>query len=160
MSHSHPRIDGCFSCESRDEARGLVLSTPRHRLVIVKDQLYLGRAALITQRHVPLMSDMTISEEVEWRVILKRYEQVCIEVFGATCLTEATLMNNAYAKPDPKPHFHSHLRPRYSNPVEFAGVLFEDPNFGQHHLHGPENVRAVEDEVVEEIASTVRANWT
>ncbi|HRV76056.1 MAG: hypothetical protein H6799_02015 [Candidatus Nomurabacteria bacterium] len=156
---THTPLEGCYSCESANETKGLVLSTPRHRLVIVQDQLYLGRAALIAQRHVPLMSDLTISEEVDWRAILKRYERVCIEVFGATYLTEATLMNNAYAKPEPKPHFHSHLRPRYSKPVEFAGVMFEDPNFGQHHLHGPENVRVVGDEVVEEIASAVRANW-
>jgi len=159
MTNKFGRLEGCYSCDHADETKGLVLATKRHRLVIVQDQLYLGRAAIITQRHVSLMSGMTVSEEVEWRNIVNQYERVCMETFGAICLTEATLMNNAYVKPDPKPHMHSHLRPRYSEPVEFAGMMFKDPNFGHHHLHGPENVRVVGDEVVEAIAAEVRANW-
>ncbi len=42
-------------------------------------------------------------------------------------------MNQAYQVDPPVPHVHFHVRPRYKQPVEFQGIVFEDREFGEHY---------------------------
>ena len=67
-------------------------------------------------------------------------------------------MNNAYQATPPNPQVHWHFKPRYNHPVEFAGEVFEDSNFGHHYLQGPENRRFVSREVLEQIVAELRKN--
>ncbi len=158
MSILGERVTDCYSCEHSDETLGLVANTKHHRLVIVNDQLYLGRAALIARRHIPRISEMSIGEQVDWTEALVRYEKTCIQVFGATHLTVANLNNHGYREGG-VPHVHSHLRPRYAEPIGFAGLNFEDPNPGDHHLHGDDNVRLVSEDVIQRIAVVMKDGW-
>lgn len=130
------RVANCDSCPflDRDDDPGLIVVSDFHRLTLATDQLYLGRAYLTLGRHASRISDLTKDEVFDMYDLISRYELACETVYGAIMVTSATLMNNAYQERKPVPHVHSHLRPRYSRAVNVNGSIFEDPNFGHHHL--------------------------
>lgn len=150
------REPNCDICGFLDtEEPGIVLISEYHRLILAPDQRYLGRAYLTLGRHAARISDLTSSEVMDMFDVISRYERAVRNTLGATHLTTVTLMNNAYREPDPLPHVHSHLRPRYGKaPVEAAGLTFSDPNPGEHHLR--DSQRLVGDEVLAEIALLLR----
>ena len=45
-------------------------------------------------------------------------------------------MNSFYKSPEPCPHVHVHVRPRYKNPVVINGNTYWDHNFGHHYASG------------------------
>ncbi len=65
-------------------------------------------------------------------------------------------MNDAYKKSPPKPHIHWHFRPRYDRKVEFAGLLFEDPEFGSHY--DKNRTLEVSDETKKKIIEKIKEN--
>lgn len=64
---------------------------------------------------------------------MKKLESALKKSFNATMSNWTCLMNNAYQNEPPNPHIHWHFRPRYNHKVEFAGLTFEDPEFGHHY---------------------------
>jgi diadenosine tetraphosphate (Ap4A) HIT family hydrolase len=63
-------------------------------------------------------------------------------------------MNYAFRDEPFNPHIHWHIYPRYKNPVEIGGVVFEDQLFGSHI--DEDLVNNVEDKVVEEIVKRLK----
>ncbi|MDQ5913707.1 MAG: hypothetical protein QG623_326 [Patescibacteria group bacterium] len=151
------RVNGCQSCgflEINDDP-GHILTTDFHTLSLATDQLYLGRAYLTLGRYASKISDLTGDESSDMWDIIKRYELATAQTYGAAHLTIATLMNNAYKSPNPQPHVHSHLRPRYTNAPNIGGAIFEDPNFGEHYIRNRSH--NVAPEFLHEIAQPLRA---
>lgn len=118
------------------------------------DQTCLGRSYVSAKREVGSMSDLTQEEWLDFSSVVKKLEASCKNVFGATMFNWTCLMNLAYQNDPPNPHVHWHFRPRYKNPVSFAGETFEDVAFGKHYERGTE--RKVTDEIASKIVETIQ----
>jgi diadenosine tetraphosphate (Ap4A) HIT family hydrolase len=64
-------------------------------------------------------------------------EAAARRAFGAVGFNWTALMNTAFQRDPPNPHVHLHFRPRYAQPVEFHGRMFEDAMFGYHYDREP-----------------------
>lgn len=118
------------------------------------DQYYLGRSVIVAKRDVGEMSLLTDEEWLDFARLVKRIEEGFKKAFGATMFNWTCLMNDAYKSPRPHPEVHWHLRPRYAKPVKFAGIKFEDNEFGHHYARSTES--PVSAEVEREIIMKAR----
>ena len=151
----------CDTCAILNDSQGeIIIFTTEHWTVrLARDQLYLGRAYLVALNHIREIEDLTKEQLIDWHDSIKRYSAMAKKAFGATHITEATLMNNAYQSATPNPHVHTHIRPRYKTPYYFPGwdMTFADPNFGHHHL-GSENAIEFNRELLVAIGYQLRAS--
>ena len=115
------------------DAGETVLKNKHWRVVLAKDQTYLGRCIIILQRHDESLSDVRNEEWVSFSQVVRGVEAGIREAFGADAFNWTCMMNNAYAEHTPQPHVHWHCRPRYETSVEFAKLTFEDKEFGKHY---------------------------
>lgn len=112
---------------------GYFLTTKYWKVVMVDDQMYLGRLVIKTIAPRVSLPDITEEEQKDFFVLIKKLESFYTEKIGATMFNYSCLMNNAYRDGE-TPHVHYHFRPRYKNPVTILGYTFTDPNFGEHYI--------------------------
>jgi diadenosine tetraphosphate (Ap4A) HIT family hydrolase len=127
---------GCAICQ-------LLSNTPEHdyvvaqsgywRITLAPDQFYVGRCYVTTLRHVPELSALSQEEWLDLHEVMRYLENSAKRELGATHVTWAALMNNAYQLPDPQPHVHWHVRPRYAERTIVGDVVMTDEHFGHHH---------------------------
>lgn len=131
----------CLFCQmpAADEAC-LLLTTDHWKLYLSFDQFFLGRCIIPLKRHAGHLSDLSPAEWLELNRVITALEGAIRKAFGATHFNWSCLMNAAYQEPDPQPHVHWHVRPRYAQPVLFDGISFSDSAFGRHYKHGQERV--------------------
>lgn len=112
---------------------GYFFETNNWKIVLCDDQRYLGY--LIIKTKVPRLHlpDLTVDEQLDFFVLIKKLESFFVEKIGATMFNYSCLMNNAYRDSE-TPHVHYHFRPRYKTSVKVLGQEFSDPNFGEHYL--------------------------
>lgn len=123
---------GCIFCEELLEQRdGLVADTPLWRILVSRDQGYLGRCMLISRFHIGNITEMSFQQNDDLLDAQVRLEYAVRSAFGANWCNWTQLGNDAFQAEDPKPHLHTHLRPRYQEPVEFKGYEFVDHDFGE-----------------------------
>lgn len=121
----------CLFCEELlEQTGGVVADTPFWRILVSRDQGYLGRCMVISRSHIGNITEMTFQQNDDLLDAQVRLESAVREAFGADWCNWTQLGNDAFQTEDPKPHLHTHLRPRYREPLEFAGYEFADPNFG------------------------------
>lgn len=96
------------------------------------DQEYLGTTFITLRTHKEALEDLTLDEEHEFITIRNQLSTASKRAFGAAAVNLSRLMNNAFQDTLPSPHVHYHLKPRYETPVEFAGEIFTDCQFGQY----------------------------
>ena len=150
------RVGGCHVCTAIEhEPEVVVFETAFHRVVLHPDQAYLGRAIFTTQHHVGTLEELSEYCWIDLGQITARYADMVKRQLGAQHLTMAGLMNNAYQEPNPRPHVHWHVRPRYSRAACFAGEVFRDPEFGHHHQRERKDLRSID--FLEELAATLNA---
>ncbi len=130
---------GCAICNilSGGVDDEVVLETNYWRAVLAPDQMYLGRMFLTSRQHVGETEDLGFEAWMELRHVIWRLRGMAVKGLGATHMTHAFLMNNAYAEDPPCPHVHAHVRPRYRDRQIIDGVVFSDSAFGSHHKRGP-----------------------
>lgn len=151
------RLEGCYTCEHADETKGRVLYTEFWNVFLNPNQAHLGRVYVNLGSHAGALSELTPDEWEDYAELAPRLELGIERVFGATMFNWTCLLNNAFQEEQPKPHVHHHLRPRYDHPVEFAGTIFEDPEFGLHYdrerkLYVPDEVfNAITERLAEEV---------
>lgn len=138
-------------CEFCSGKKKLFFETKRWSMFLSGDQTYLGRIALVLNRHANSISELTNEEWIELFEAVKRFEYASKKAFEATMLNWTCLMNNAYKEKPPTPHVHWHCMPRYDHPVKFGGEVFVDDAFGQHYKN--DAVRKVSAEVKKAIES-------
>jgi len=145
----------CDYCreENQDE---LIFETKFWKVVIASDQAYLGRCYVILKRHCGDLAELENSEWSDFIEIVKKIESALKKSFNATMFNWICLMNNAYKNDSPNPHVHWHLRPRYNHKVEFAGEVFEDPEFGHHY--SKKRKQKVSDVVKKKIVDRIKEN--
>lgn len=120
----------CLFCEELlEQQEGVVADTPFWRILVSRDQGYLGRCMVISQHHIGNVMEMDYEQHDDLFDAQVRLEQAVRSAFGAQWCNWTQLGNDAFAENKP-PHLHHHLRPRYYQPVEFGGYEFEDPHFG------------------------------
>jgi len=114
----------------------VVFETTDWKVVLVPDQLYLGRSVAVLKRPCGDLADQREGEVLDWLELVKKLQGLLTKTFGATMFNWSCLMNDAYQAIPARPQVHWHCRARYRHPVEFNGFKFEDPNFGHHILDG------------------------
>jgi diadenosine tetraphosphate (Ap4A) HIT family hydrolase len=125
-------------------------------LLHTNDQRYLGRLVVVLKRPCSDLALLERNELVEWHQAVEVLQRALRKAFDATMFNWCCLMNDAYQEENPQPQVHWHFRPRYDHPVEFAGEMFQDPNFGHHYLRDKENNRKLRKETLEELAEKER----
>lgn len=118
------------------------------------DQTYLGRIVVVAKAAQCLsLSELSVEEIVDFQLnVVRPFEHAVSVAFGADLVNWTCLMNNAFRKHDPKPpHVHWHVKPRYAEPVDFAGETFIDEQFGEHYILDTKR------EVSEEVAAQIKA---
>ena len=113
--------------------QGYFLTTKHWKVVMVDDQMYLGRLVIKTIEPRLTLPDITEEEQKDFLNLIRKLENFYKEKIGATMFNYSCLMNNAYRDGE-IPHVHYHFRPRYKNPVTVLGHTFTDPNFGEHYI--------------------------
>ncbi len=103
------------------------VATLRHN-----NQTLLGTTFISARRHVEALEDLDLTEELSFIELRNRVTRAQQAAFGAEVVNVMCLLNNAFQAPQPAPHVHYHLRPRYKNPVVFNGATFADPEFGYY----------------------------
>jgi diadenosine tetraphosphate (Ap4A) HIT family hydrolase len=137
----------------------ILFETEYWRAILADNQYGLGRGILDIKRDVGSLRDLNSEEWNDLHAIMKKIEHALIKAFGAEMFNWSCLMNHAYKREikKPHPHVHFHFRGRYKNPVEFAGVTFNDEEFGAHYnLNKDTRVsQEVFDKIKEEILKNV-----
>ena len=127
---------GHCTCEwlSPDLLQRLVFET-RYWVVVLNpyDQHYLGRSVIILKRHVPTLASVSDAEWLDYKQLVGEFAKAASEAFGADHFNWSFNMNHAFRENPPQLHVHGHVRPRYRREVTFAGLTFEDREFGSHY---------------------------
>lgn len=126
------------------------------KVELSRDQLYLGRAYVICKIKRESLSDLTDEEFLDLHVAIKKYESLLKKTFEATLFNWTCLMNHAYREKPYTPQVHLHVRPRYEKEVEIGGIVFNDPNFGDHYHLQDSMSNRVPEEVFAEILSILK----
>jgi diadenosine tetraphosphate (Ap4A) HIT family hydrolase len=113
----------------------LLLETQYWRICLAPNQSLLGRCIINLKRHAGDLADLTEDELLEFLNVVKRVEASTRSAFGATMFNWSCYMNLSYRESSPNPHVHWWAVPRYDHRVEFGGLNFEDPHFGNPYDH-------------------------
>lgn len=143
------------------ETERIIFETKYWRVVLHENQSYLGRAVVRLKRACGDITCVTMDEFDEWRIVAAMMQDAARAVFGMdapnwdeSSFDWALLMNHAYRENPPTPLVHWHFIPRYRNPVQFAGEVFTDTQFGNNWREKPE--RKVNKEVERQIIGGYR----
>lgn len=131
-----------------------ITETKNWEVYLNPDQYYLGRCVIAAKRDIGAISELTNDEWLDFSKLVKKMESGFKSTFGATMFNWSCLMNDAYKQEQPHPEVHWHFRPRYKNPVEFLGMIFEDKEFGHHYARHTES--RVSPEIENQVISKIR----
>jgi len=140
-----------------EKDREIVFETPYWEVILMDQQLYLGRCVVVLKRPCGDLANLNQDEVLDFFEVIKKLEDLLRKTFGATMFNWGCLMNDAYKVSPAKPQVHWHCRPRYKNPVEVYGNIFKDPNFGHHYLRGTDE-KVVSKEILKTINSKLQEN--
>ena len=104
-------------------------------MVLAPNQCLVGRCVVNLKRHAGDLAELTQAELIDWLVVVKTVETALWSAFNPTMFNWSCYMNFAYREKPPDPHIHWWAVPRYDHPVELAGLIFEDPDFGSPYDH-------------------------
>lgn len=105
------------------------------RICLAPNQSLLGTCVIHLKRHTGDLADLTEAELLEFLNIIRKVEGSVKAAFGAAMFNWSCYMNHAYRERPPDPHVHWWAVPRYGHKVEFGGLVFEDPHFGNPYDH-------------------------
>ena len=135
-----PMDADCIACTPPERDELLIAYTEHWKLIAHPWQAHIGSCLLATRQHVGRISELNDEEKKEFFSFSEMLEGGLRKTFAIDLLNYACLMNWAYreANPEPNyrdgkpsPHVHWHIITRYKNPIEFGGMVFEDPEFGE-----------------------------
>lgn len=123
----------CAYAVAEDQS-GVLLQATYWRLVLARDQAYLGRSYLVAKDHKASLSELTTAEWDEYIQLVKRIESSYESTLGSgRPFNWACLMNNAFQTTPPMPHVHWHLWPRHAQPITIGDKTFIDTEYAHHH---------------------------
>jgi diadenosine tetraphosphate (Ap4A) HIT family hydrolase len=133
----------CAGCTQPLNEALIIAFTDHFKVILHPNQSSVGNVILATRRHVARICDFTPEESTEFTPLLALLEPALERAFGAELINLYYQRNWAYRteNPDPpfkdgkpNPHVHCHIVPRYSNLVHFAGMTWEDKEFGEPYV--------------------------
>jgi diadenosine tetraphosphate (Ap4A) HIT family hydrolase len=150
----------CEICSSsREDSTYPLVSESQFWLVkLAPNQSLLGRCVVAARRHVGDLAELTPAEMTDFLQVVRQLEGAIKQSLGATMFNWSCYMNLAYQADPPDPHVHWWLAPRYRQPVEVHGILFEDPHFGHPYDH--RRWQEVTPEVRDYLVSEIRRGIT
>jgi diadenosine tetraphosphate (Ap4A) HIT family hydrolase len=132
------------------QADKIIFESSWWRVTLNPDQFYLGRAWVTLLEHRRSLAVLTPQQWDDLHDVIKRYEEACLQAFGASLLNWVFLMNNAFQDTfAPVPHAHAHVRPRYLRTPTVGLWAFGDTRFGYHY--DPFEKRVVDGDMLQEI---------
>jgi diadenosine tetraphosphate (Ap4A) HIT family hydrolase len=129
----------CIMCTPPAHDPAIIFFTDAWKVLLHPNQSGLGNCLIGSRRHVPRICDLTPEEAQEFFAMYAVLEPALEQAFGAALLNLSCERNWAYRTDRPVPpwkdgrpypHVHWHVVARYAQPVEFEGMLFDDPTFG------------------------------
>lgn len=146
----------CDICKFVSEADNPVMETKYWIVFAAYEQAYLGGCFVSLKRHCGDLAELEKEEWLELRGIIKKLEKAVRRAFGSALFNWTCLMNLAYQNNPPNPHVHWHFIPRYNHPVKFDGIIFDDPEFGQHYAREKERSKIISVETKRRIVNAVK----
>ena len=113
----------------------LLFETQYWRICLAPNQSLLGTCVIYLKRHAGDLVDLNESELLEFLSVVKKVEASMRSAFGAAMFNWSCYMNHSYRESSPNPHVHWWAVPRYNQEIEFGGLTFEDPHFGNPYDH-------------------------
>ena len=133
-------MDKCNWCTlSADERKWLLIQTTYWSVYMADEQDYIGHCILVLNRHCGCLTELSDSEWMDLKDLIKRLELCFKSVLGAELCNWSCLLNSFYKSSFPNPHLHLHVRPRYKAPVSINGIQYTDEEFGHHYSLKKEN---------------------
>jgi diadenosine tetraphosphate (Ap4A) HIT family hydrolase len=96
------------------------------RLVLNRNQNFLGKCFLALNRHLEAVSQLS---SLEW---MDLHRQLVLATQALSVAFQPDHFNYAFLQNQDR-HVHLHLIPRYAGPRTFAGIVFEDPDYPAHY---------------------------
>jgi diadenosine tetraphosphate (Ap4A) HIT family hydrolase len=116
-----------IQCSLCDPDLAPVLAESDHwRLVLNRNQNFLGKCFLALNRHMEVVSQLS---PLEW---MDLHRQLILATQALTVAFQPDHFNYAFLQNQDR-HVHLHLIPRYAGPRTFAGIVFEDPDYPAHY---------------------------
>lgn len=141
---------------SEDERALRLIETEHWVSTLRLDQQFLGTAFVTARRHVPSLPELTLDEDTEFIEVRNQLITAQQRAFGASVVNVSCLMNLAFDRGgEGDPHVHYHFKPRYVEPIGFAGEVFYDEEFGSYITKRVPQV--VDQAVAIEIANEIRS---
>ena len=117
----------CPFCGEESEFTHLLIKQYKYwRINLHTSQYYLGRCAILLNRHLEDFFDISDEERNELFHITKQLREAVKKSFQTDMFNYATLGNII-------PHVHLHFIPRYKNSVTFADTKFTDERWGKNY---------------------------
>ena len=120
----------------------------------------MGDGPLVTLtvcRHVASLPELSRAEDTDFIEVRNTLITAQQRAFGASVVNISCLMNHAFnSTGEGDPHVHYHFKPRYPEPIGFAGEVFFDEEFGEYITKRIPHV--VEQEVAVQIADELRSH--
>ena len=146
----------CDICSFLSQYQRTICETKFWKVDICDNQEYLGRSYITLKRHCPNLSNITTDEWSDFLSLIKKIENAIQKAFGATSFNWTCMMNDTFKKESPQPHVHWHLRPRYAQNVNFAGITFIDPEYGHHYARSSERILILSNDKLLEIINEIK----
>lgn len=149
-------MDCRYCSDVRDGGEFFIAETKYWKVFLNTEQTYLCRCYIPLKRHCERVSDLTKAEWEDLRNTVKKLEKGIRSAASPTLFNWVCLMNNSYQTKPSHPHVHWHCIPRYRKTPKFAGMEFEDVEFG--HNFNSKLRRDVSTEVKLLIAEEIRSS--
>lgn len=123
--------------------QNLIAETDYWYIVLDPDQKNLGSCLLIIKRDIKHLSDLN---KVEWKQFIQivyELEYSLKKAFQVTLFNWGSYLDSPYTIIPILDQLHWLVIPRYHKKVEFQGMIFQDPCFGESTLTVKEEVFVV-----------------
>jgi diadenosine tetraphosphate (Ap4A) HIT family hydrolase len=109
----------CGIWDKFDDQNNTIKEYKHWKLLVRKNQAFLGSCVAITKQHHDLLSELSKEEMAEYQKVVYDVEKALKKLWNFDGIHHLLLMMK-------DKHTHFHILPRYIETKEFAGVKWED----------------------------------
>lgn len=120
----------CEYCQLVGGYGKLIHETRYWFVYLAPSQRYLGTCVVALKRECSDLSELNNEEWIDFSKVVKKLEKSLEKSLHPTLYNWSCFKNSTFRGKNPQPEIHWHFIPRYKKPVEFEGMIFDDPDFG------------------------------
>ena len=143
-------VSKCEYCQLDGGYGELIHETDCWKIFLAPSQRYLGTCVVVLKRQCKNLAELETCEWTDFADTVQKLEGSLDEAFKPTLYNWSCFKNASFRNENPNPEVHWHFIPRYKTKVEFAGIAFEDPDFG--YIPQP-----IEERVSDDVMAKIRA---